>query len=101
MVISVSGLMLFAAFMETCCVVYVLPVLCDLNLTTSQKGVLAGAAYFGVICSSHMWGYLADTKGRRRIVLPALLADFLAAIICSFVQNFYILVLLRALSGFL
>lgn len=100
-VICVTGFILFASFLETCCISYILPVLCDEDLTTSQKGALAAASYVGVIFSSHLWGFAADTKGRRRVILPALLTAFLLSIICSFVQNFYVFTTLRFLNGFL
>lgn len=74
---------------------------CDLNLSTSNKGILAGAPYIGMILSSHLWGFLADTKGRRRVIQPTLLVAFLVSVASSFVQNFYLFTALRFLSGFL
>lgn len=64
MIIIVSGLIMYAVSLETCAIVYVIPALqCDLNLTASQKGMLGAAAFAGIICSSHFWGFLADTRG--------------------------------------
>lgn len=74
---------------------------CDLELTANQKGMLAGVSYFGIICSSHMWGFLADTKGRRRVIQPTLLLAFLMSVASSFAPNFYIFLALRFLNGFL
>lgn len=100
-IILVSAINLSAVAIEACAISYVIPVACDMNLTSSQKGILAGAVFFGIIFSSHLFGYLADTKGRRRIIQPTLfLASFLS-IICSFVQNVYIFAALRFLNGFL
>lgn len=99
--ICVSALIFYAVTMETCAIAYILLVSeCDLNLTTSQKGILGGAAFFGIICSSHLWGFLAHTKGRRRIMQPTLFAAAILSIICSFVQNTYIFAALRFLNGF-
>lgn len=87
--------------METIGILYIIPVSqCDLKLTTSRKGILGGAALFGIICSSHLWGFLADTKGRRRVIQPTLFAAAILSIICSFVQNIYIFIALRFLNGF-
>lgn len=81
---------------------FVLPVSqCDLNLTTSEKGILASATYVGIICSSHLWGFLADTKGRRYVIRPTLLFVFILSAASSFVQNFYQFAVLRFLGGFL
>lgn len=81
---------------------FLLPVSqCDLKLTTSQKGILASVSYIGIIFSSHLWGFLADTKGRRSVIFPTLFVSSLVSIASSFVQNFYQFAILRFLSGFL
>lgn len=91
-----------ALIFETVGITFVLPVSqCDLNLTTSEKGILGAAAFFGIICSSHLWGFLADTKGRRSVILPTLIVAFFMSFMSSFVQNFYLLTVLRFLNGFL
>lgn len=103
LLIIVSGNALFSVAMEVLSIVYVIPILsCDFpDLTASDKGVLSGAALFGVICSSHLWGYLADTQGRRAVILPTLFVAFILSFVSSFVQNFYLFTLLRFLNGFL
>lgn len=79
-----------------------LPVVqCDLNITTKQKGILAGAGFFGVLSASHLWGFLADTKGRRYVILPTLFVAFSLSLIGSFIENFYVFSALRYLNGFL
>lgn len=91
-----------ALIFETVGITFVLPVSqCDLNLTTSEKGILGAASFFGIICTSHLWGFLADTKGRRSVILPTLFIAFLMSFMSSFVQNFYLLTVLRFLNGFL
>ncbi|XP_031629386.1 synaptic vesicle glycoprotein 2B-like [Contarinia nasturtii] len=100
-VIFVSGLILNAVLMETCGISFIIPVSeCDLKLSASQKGILSAISYFGIICSSHLWGYLADTKGRRSVIQPTLFIAFLLSIVSSLVQNFYLLATLRFLNGF-
>lgn len=80
---------------------FILPVSeCDLNLTTSQKGILTSVPYIGIICSSHLWGYLADTLGRRRIIQPSLFMAFATTFIASFSSNFYFFASLKFLNGF-
>lgn len=81
---------------------FLLPIAtCDLNLTTSQKGILASCAYLGIIFSSHLWGFFADTRGRRSVIFPTLLVAFFVSLASSFVQNFYQFAILRFFSGFL
>lgn len=95
-------MILNAVLMETCGMAFVIPVSqCDLKMSTSEKGILGAVSFFGIICSSHLWGFLADTKGRRYIIQPTLFVAFLLSIASSFVQNFYLFTALRFLNGFL
>lgn len=100
--IFTSALTMAAFIIEMIGISFIFPVSqCDLHLTSRQKGILGAAGYFGIICSSHLWGYLADTKGRRRVIQPTLFATFVVTVAASFVQNFYLLTILRFLTGFL
>lgn len=102
MIICVSATILYAVAAEISAILYVIPVSeCDLKLNLSQKGILASAGFLGVIFSSHLWGYLGDTIGRRSVIQPTLFAAFALTIVCSFVEDFYIFTALRFLNGFL
>lgn len=97
-----GGMVMSALVMEKVGITYIFPVSqCDLNLTSGQKGFLGSVGFMGIILSSHMWGYLADTLGRRRIIQPTLLIASVISIISSFAQSFYLLAALRFLNGFL
>lgn len=99
--IFVSGIVLIAVLVDTCGIAFVIPVSqCDFKMTSAEKGILGGISFFGVICSSHLWGYLADTKGRRSVIMPTLFVAFLFSCASSLVQNFYLFVVLRFLNGF-
>lgn len=101
-IIIISGVILFSVIMELCGIGYILPVCsCELQLTANQKGILASVAFFGIICSSHLWGFLADTQGRRCVIQPTLLITFLLSVCSSFTSSFYILAVLRFCNGFL
>lgn len=81
---------------------FVFPVAeCDLALTTQNKGVLSGISSIGIIVSSHLWGFLADTKGRKSVIVPSLVLSFLASFLSSLATNFGMLVICRFFSGFL
>lgn len=81
---------------------FVFPVAeCDLALTTQNKGILSGISSIGIIVSSHFWGFLADTKGRKSIIVPTLILSFLATFLSSLATDFSTLVICRFLSGFL
>lgn len=45
---------------------YILPYAkCDLELTTQQQGLLSAISYLGIVFTSHLWGFLADTWGYK------------------------------------
>lgn len=100
--IVLTGAILGCVFLETVGINFILPVAqCDLNLTNQNKGILSAIGFIGIIVSSHLWGFLADTKGRKTVIVPTLLIAFVITIISSFVKSFWILVLLRFLNGVL
>lgn len=100
--IVLSGGLMSSAFLELTSVNIILPIAqCDLDLTTSDKGILSAIGYVGTIMSSHLWGFLADTQGRKKTLVPSLACAFTATIISSLVNNFWLLVFLRFLNGFL
>lgn len=99
--ITVAGTILSSVLFDTLGISYILPVTdCDLNFSTQEKGVLGAIGFIGIITSSHLWGFLADTKGRRRIIRPTLMIAFILTLISSFLNNFWSLVIFRYLNGF-
>lgn len=100
--IILTGGILGCVFLETVCINVILPVAeCDLKLTSQGKGLLSAIGFIGLICSSHLWGFLADTRGRKTIIVPTLFIAFGITIVSSFTQSFWLLVVLRFLNGFL
>lgn len=100
--VILSGFVLSCVLLETLSISFVLPVAeNDLNLTTEYKGLLSSVCYAGIIASSHLSGFLADTKGRRKVIMFSLLLSFVCTIISSFMKNFWVFIVLRFLCGFL
>jgi MFS transporter, VNT family, synaptic vesicle glycoprotein 2 len=100
--IVLTGAILGCVFLETVSINFILPVAqCDLNLTSRDKGVLSGVAFMGIIVSSHLWGFLADTRGRKTVIVPTLMVAFVISMISSFTKSFWVLVVLRFLTGIL
>uniref|UniRef100_A0A0K8U5Q2 Synaptic vesicle glycoprotein 2B n=1 Tax=Bactrocera latifrons TaxID=174628 RepID=A0A0K8U5Q2_BACLA len=101
LLILISGLILANVLLETLGISFVLPVSqCDLNLTIQQRGILSAIGFAGIISSSHLWGFLADTTGRRNIIRPTLLLGFVVTVLSSFATNFWLMVILRYINGF-
>lgn len=101
-IVIISGMVLSAVLLETLSISFVLPVAeRDLDLSTEDKGIVSSVAYAGIIASSHLSGFLADTKGRRLVIMLSLLLSFGCTLISSFVSNFWIFTAMRFLCGFL
>ncbi|XP_073832099.1 synaptic vesicle glycoprotein 2A-like isoform X2 [Musca autumnalis] len=100
LLILISGLILANVLLETLGISFVLPVSqCDLNLSVQERGIMSAIGFAGIISSSHLWGFLADTTGRRCVIRPTLLAGFVFTVLSSFSTNFWTLVILRYLNG--
>ncbi|EAT32850.1 AAEL014910-PA [Aedes aegypti] len=98
---AISGAILTAFLLETIGISYVIAVAgCDLQLSTSDKGILSAVGFLGVIVSSHLWGFLADTQGRRKVIVPTLFLTFAITIVSSLMTNFWMLTVCRFMAGF-
>lgn len=101
-IIVFAGAVLCAVFLEILGINFILPVAqCDLNLTNEKKGILSAIGSIGIIVSSHLWGFLADTCGRKSVIVSTLFIALAMTIISSFIKLFEWLVVMRFLNGFL
>lgn len=124
LLIAIAGMIHTAVLMETMGISFVIAVAeCDLRLSTQQKGILGAVAYVGMIClclgnrnvngalklpllkgiivSSHLWGFLADTRGRRKMIVPTLFLASTMTLFSSFMNSFWAITVCRFLTGFL
>lgn len=100
--LSVTGLVMFNTLLEGLGISYVLSIVnCEFKLNSFQSGILTAVNVLGIIASSHLMGYLADTMGRKRLMVPTLLMGFSMTCASSFSPNYSILATTRFLSGFL
>ncbi|XP_034485625.1 synaptic vesicle glycoprotein 2B-like [Drosophila innubila] len=89
-----------ANMFESTTMSYILPIAeCDLHLTLTDKGVLNACAYAGMIISAIPWGYLADTKGRRKVLVCGYLLTCICVLGSALSQNFIMLVTFKFLGG--
>lgn len=101
-VILLTGISLSCVFFETVSINIILPIAqCDLDLSTQQKSMLSSVGFLGIILSSHMWGFLADTKGRKSVIIPTLFMASLLSFVSCFAKSFEFLLFLRLLNGVL
>nr|CAD7410429.1 unnamed protein product [Timema poppensis] len=57
--------------------------------------------FAGMIASSQLWGFIADTNGRRKVLIITLLINCCCTIASSFSSALWVLVLFRFLNGVL
>ncbi|XP_037044113.1 synaptic vesicle glycoprotein 2B-like isoform X4 [Bradysia coprophila] len=99
--IILSGAILAAVFLETVGINVILPVAqCDLQMTNQHKGLLGAIGFIGVIVSSHLWGFLADTRGRKKIIVTSLFIAFFITIGSTLTKSYWLMVVLRFWNGF-
>ncbi|XP_050101703.1 synaptic vesicle glycoprotein 2B [Anopheles aquasalis] len=95
-----SSIVMMAVLNETMGIAIVIPAAqCDLNLSSTDKGILTGVSFAGIIVSSHFWGYIADTKGRRSTLIVSLLLTATCALVSGFSINFTMMAVMRFLVG--
>lgn len=92
----------FSTVFETSTVSYILPAAeCDFQITLNQKGLLNAVTYAGMITSAILWGVIADSKGRQKVLACGLLADGICSLAASFSQNTITLMVFKFLGGFM
>lgn len=81
---------------------YVLPAAqCELHLTLFHLGLLNVCFLSGGVISCFLWGFLADTHGRRKILIITHFLNSFITILCSLVPHVTALIICRFLNGFI
>nr|XP_046249826.1 synaptic vesicle glycoprotein 2B isoform X2 [Scatophagus argus] len=85
---------------EILCVSFLLPTArCDLQLSSSEMGLLTASIFLGMMVGGYLWGYLADQRGRRSILVVSLTINGLFGSLASLAPWFWLFLLLRFISG--
>lgn len=85
---------------EILCVSFLLPTArCDLKLSSSDMGLLTASIFLGMMVGGYMWGYLADQRGRRMILVLSLTVNGVFGSLASVAPWFWLFLLLRFISG--
>ncbi|XP_041853710.1 synaptic vesicle glycoprotein 2C isoform X2 [Melanotaenia boesemani] len=72
---------------------------CDLQLSSSNMGLLTASIFLGMMVGGYMWGYLADQRGRRQVLVVSLTVNGLFGGLASLAPWFWLFLLLRFISG--
>ncbi|KAI5635150.1 peroxidase domain-containing protein [Phthorimaea operculella] len=85
---------------ETSSVAYLVPAsACELLTTPEQQGLMAGMPLVGILAASNVWGYFADTRGRRKILFTAMIMGFIAGSAATFSPNWIVFCILKFLAA--
>ncbi|XP_005814222.1 synaptic vesicle glycoprotein 2B-like [Xiphophorus maculatus] len=85
---------------EILCVSFLLPTArCNLQLSSSDMGLLTASIFLGMMVGGYMWGYLADQRGRRKVLVVSLTVNGLFGGLASVAPWFWLFLLLRFISG--
>ncbi|KAJ0177585.1 hypothetical protein K1T71_006458 [Dendrolimus kikuchii] len=89
-----------AMVFELYSVSYLVPAsVCELGTTSAQQGLMAGLPLVGVILTSHIWGYLADTKGRKKMLVFSMTIGFVFGSAAALSPNWMVLSVFKFLSS--
>ncbi|XP_061395352.1 synaptic vesicle glycoprotein 2C-like [Musca vetustissima] len=93
---------MMAGVIETAVISFILPSAeCDLDLSLMDKGILNAITSCGMIVSSLGWGYLADTKGRKGIMVWGCLSNVIFILWAAMSQSRIQLMIAKFFSGFI
>ncbi|XP_053605867.1 solute carrier family 22 member 6-like isoform X3 [Plodia interpunctella] len=74
---------------------------CELNTNIAQRGLMAAMPSLGSIVGAIFWGYLGDTKGRRKMLLISLLLGAGLNALSSISLNWIMLIVIQSVSSVL
>ncbi|XP_013181588.1 PREDICTED: synaptic vesicle glycoprotein 2A-like [Papilio xuthus] len=72
---------------------------CDLQMSETQRGIIASIPYIGILASSFPWGYLIDTCGRKKSLVYSSLLAGIFSITSAFTPNLISFALCKLLSS--
>ncbi|XP_023940965.1 putative transporter SVOPL [Bicyclus anynana] len=98
--LAVCCLLILAMYIDIFGFSVALPsVACDMQLNTTQQGLLSAVPLIGVMISSYAWGLCADTMGRRKTLLIAMPVGMLLNLGASVAPNYASLAVLKFFSA--
>lgn len=100
MLIAFAGLTAMGGLMDAVSITIVAPYAkCELDFSTAEQGVLLSASQFGMVCTLHFWGFIADSYGRQKALRACTTGGFLLSLITVISYDIYSQIVLRFLAG--
>lgn len=92
------------AIISFVCIVYASTIIvptsaCELGTTGSQQGLLAAGPVVGSMLGGILWGYMADTRGRRKMLLVSLTGGIIFNLIASISVSWIMLLIFQFIAS--
>lgn len=98
--LAICGLVSTSEEMDVISMSFILPsAQCDLHLNTQTKGWLNSIIFIGMMVGAYFWGSLADTMGRKRVLIVISIMNALCIVASSFTQTYALFMVFRFLNG--
>ena len=97
-----TGVALSSDAVEVLSISFALPIIrkpSELDIENWQNGLLSSVIFIGMLIGGYAWGGIADISGRRLTLITSLTVNGLFGALSAFSPDFYVLLLLRFLSG--
>lgn len=98
--LGICGLVSTSEEMDVISMSFILPAAqCDLDLNTQTKGWLNSIIFIGMMAGAYCWGSLADSLGRKKVLIVISIMNALCIVASSFCQNYALFMVFRFLNG--
>lgn len=98
--LAICGLVSTSEEMDVISMSFILPsAQCDLDLNTQTKGWLNSIIFIGMMVGAYLWGSIADTLGRKKVLIVISFMNAICIVASSFSQNYAIFMIFRFLNG--
>ncbi|KAL1139312.1 hypothetical protein AAG570_006298 [Ranatra chinensis] len=100
LLLIVCGFVSTSEEMDVVSMSFILPsAQCDLNLNTHSKGWLNSIIFIGMMVGAYVWGSIADSVGRKRVLIIISFLNGFCIIASSFCQSYGLFMTFRFLNG--
>lgn len=100
LLLIVCGFVSTSEEMDVVSMSFILPsAQCDLNLNTQTKGWLNSIIFIGMMAGAYSWGSVADSLGRKKVLIVSSFMNALCIVASSFSQSYELFMLFRFLNG--
>lgn len=98
--LGICGLVSTSEEMDVISMSFILPsAQCDLNLDTQAKGWLNCIIFIGMMFGAYFWGSLADSLGRKKVLIVISFMNAASIVASSFSQNYEFFLVFRFING--